>query len=383
MPPRQDRTSVVTVGTYPPTRCGLATFTANLRAAVAGPQVEVDVVRLVNAEDQRVRTPEVVAEWRRDDPVVPAAVVKAANGADAVLLQHEFGIFPGHDGAAVTTFLNRVRVPVVSVLHTVLAHPGAGQARVLDAVVARSATVVVQTEAARRRLVSATLVDPARVEVIPHGAALNLRGPVPLGGSRPRLLTWGLLGPGKGLEYAIDAVADLQRHGIAVDYVIAGDVHPAVRAATGDSYRHALAERVQARGVDGLVRFDGGYRDWESLRELVRSADIVLLPYESREQVTSGVLVEALAAGKPVIATAFPHAVELAASGAVAVVPHEQPAAMARALAAVLSQPAEAHRMAAAAARVARGHDWPAVGERYRSVIATACHERRAVGSVA
>jgi glycosyltransferase involved in cell wall biosynthesis len=109
----------------------------------------------------------------------------------------------------------------------------------------------------------------------------------------------------------------------------------------------------------------------------------VLLPYESREQVTSGVLVEALAAGKPVIATAFPHAVELAASGAVAVVPHEQPAAMARALAAVLSQPAEAHRMAAAAARVARGHDWPAVGERYRSVIATACHERRAVGSVA
>lgn len=366
--------TVITVGTYPPTRCGLATFTANLGAALQLRGLPVKVIRLAHRDELGgVNRPEVLVSWCRDDSGAPSQrVIAAANSGDVLLVQHEFGIFPGADGDSVIELLDSVSVPVVSVLHTVLARPSEHQRRILLDVVERSERVVVQTEAAQLRLVNNYGVDESVVEVIPHGAALNLSGPVPLRGFHPRLLTWGLLGPGKGLEHAIDAVALLARRGMATSYVIAGDVHPGVFANDGNAYRNGLQARAAERGVADRVEFDGGYRDWKALRELVRSADLVVLPYDSREQVTSGVLVEAIAAGKPVVATAFPHAVELSATGAVTVVPHERPEALARAIHEVLVRPGQAERMALAARSLAASHDWPAVAARYAAVLRTA-----------
>jgi glycosyltransferase involved in cell wall biosynthesis len=139
------------------------------------------------------------------------------------------------------------------------------------------------------------------------------------------LLTWGLLGPGKGIEWAIDAVADLADIRPRPTYVIAGATHPKVHAQSGESYREMLASRAAASAANGSVFFDDEYRDLRSLMDLIRSADLVVLPYDSQEQVTSGVLVDAVAAGRPVVSTAFPHAVELLASGAGIVVPRGDP----------------------------------------------------------
>ncbi len=139
---------------------------------------------------------------------------------------------------------------------------------------------------------------------------------------RPTILTWGLLGPGKGIEWAIDALAELVDLDPTPRYLVMGETHPRVVNREGEAYRSALQARAASRGIGHLVEFDARYLDLAALGRVVQEADVVLLPYDSREQVTSGVLVEALAAGKPVIATGFPHAVELLGGGAGLIVPH-------------------------------------------------------------
>jgi glycosyltransferase involved in cell wall biosynthesis len=214
-------------------------------------------------------------------------------------------------------------------------------------------------------------VDLETVHVIPHGApdaqassALLFRT------GRPMVLSWGLLGPGKGLEWGIEAFARLSRLEPAPRYVIAGQTHPKVLAHEGEAYRMRLVDQVRRMGLGSTVQFDGHYRDAASLAALIRQADVVLLPYDSTEQVTSGVLIEAVTAGKPVVATCFPHAVELLSGGAGLVVPHQDPAALADALRTVLTRPDLAAAMARAAAATSEQAHWPAVAARYRDVAA-------------
>ena len=153
-------------------------------------------------------------------------------------------------------------------------------------------------------------------------------------------------------------------------YVVAGQTHPKVLAAQGEHYRHQLQDQSRALGIADRVYFDDSYRDWESLRALVRSVDVVLLPYDSRDQVSSGVLVEAIASGKPVVATRFPHAEELLSQGAGLTVPQGDFQAMAAALDRVLYEPGLAARMAIASRREGATLLWPVVGATYRSLIA-------------
>jgi len=160
----------------------------------------------------------------------------------------------------------------------------------------------------------------------------------------------------------------LQRLRPLPGYVVAGQTHPRVRQRQGEAYRNQLQQQAARIGVADMLRFEDSYLDDDALGRLVRRADVVVLPYDSREQVTSGVLVEAIAAGKPVVATAFPHAVELLSSGAGIVVPHQDGAAIGEALYRVLTEPGQAQRMRAEAARLGPSLRWPAVAEQYRAL---------------
>jgi glycosyltransferase involved in cell wall biosynthesis len=211
------------------------------------------------------------------------------------------------------------------------------------------------------------------ITVIPHGASANFGGSVSASTPRPAVLTWGLIGPGKGIEHGIAAIAQMSICRPQPHYIVAGQTHPKVFEAEADRYRDSLQELARMHGVDDRVIFDSTYRDWDALRELVRSVDVVLLPYDSRDQVSSGVLVEALASAKPVVATRFPHAVELLGDGAGILVDHGDAAAMSVALHHVLFEPGVAEDMAAVARVIARRDLlWPTVGAAYRSVIAAA-----------
>jgi glycosyltransferase involved in cell wall biosynthesis len=353
------------VSTYPPTACGIATFSAALTRHLFRQGAHVDVLRLVDRREPQVLP--VVGQWVRDHGTAQDAALTLSD-VDTVLLQHEYGIFGGADGEDVLDLVHELKPPVVTVLHTVLARPTPGQHAVMAGLLDRSAAVITMTATGRDRLVSGWDADPARVVVIPHGAE-DHRGQLTAVAthrrSRPTVLTWGLLSEGKGIEWALLALAELARRGPVPQYRIVGRTHPRVLERDGDRYRDRLVALVDELGLGEHVRFVDRYLTQDELRREVDSADVVLLPYDSVEQVTSGVLSEAVAAGKPVVSTSFPHAVELLSGGAGIVVPHSDPDAIAAALLTLLDGTGTSLRMAQEARRIAPSLLWPRIADRY------------------
>jgi glycosyltransferase involved in cell wall biosynthesis len=354
------------LGTFPPTACGIATFSAALSAGLIAEGHSVDVVR-------------VSARPGLDDPLVLASMsgpagpwgtgAEVLDRTDVAIVQHEYGIYPGPDGDELLDVVARLDVPTIVVAHTVRTTPTPGQRRVLTELCESAGAVVVMTRSGQDRLIEGFGVDASKVHVIAHGAATPHAADAPdRRRGRPRLLTWGLLGPGKGIEWAIDALGELGEMHPFPEYLVAGATHPKVKERSGEEYRNMLIERAWASGVAPHVSFDDAYRDLPALTELITSADLVVLPYDSEEQVTSGVLVDAVAAGRPVVSTAFPHATELLGTGAGIVVPQRDPAALASAIRAVLTDPDLAGDMAAEARRLAPGLSWPAVASQYASL---------------
>jgi hypothetical protein len=227
----------------------------------------------------------------------------------------------------------------------------------------------VQSGAARALLLERYDVEAVKVRTIPHGAHPTL-GPALKLDDTPVVLSWGLISRDKGLEFGIEAIARLADLPSPPRYVIAGQTHPKVLAHDGEEYRRSLIRLAEDLGVADRVEFDDGYYDTGSVLTRVRHADVVLLPYRSRQQVVSGVLVEAIACGRPVVATRFPHAEELLSDGSGLLVPHEDPAAIAAALRRVLTDPVLAERAAATARRQGRSFAWESVGARYLELAA-------------
>jgi glycosyltransferase involved in cell wall biosynthesis len=337
------------------------------------------VVRVVD-QHQRTSPPEVVHQLLTSSPGGEAEAAAILNGFDAVVVQHEYGIYGGPDGDQVLAVLDRLTVPVIVVLHTVLTDPTLHQRDVLERVLTAADAVVTMTPTARRRLLQGYKVDPSRVALIPHGAPDNRRPPAlrPEPSGRATILTWGLLGPGKGIEWVVDALVALTDLDPQPRYLVVGQTHPRVVEREGEAYRNELIARAERAGVGHLLEFDDRYLTVAALGRIIADADVVVLPYDSREQVTSGVLVEALASAKPVIATGFPHAVELLSTGAGLIVPHGDPAAMAPALRRVLTEPGLADRMSAKAAAVSPQLLWPAVAARYRALASELIQDRDA-----
>ncbi len=359
------------LSTYPPTQCGIATFCDALASQLIADGAEVGVVRLVDTP--HAAPPPVVMQWATGRPIDAAQAAATLDTYDVAVIQHEYGIYGGADGMDVIEVAARLQVPVVTVLHTVLRTPTPNQHRVLAWLLDYSDAVVTMTTTARDRLIAGWGVDPARISVIPHGAQDNRSLVVPAAframgrapARRPVVLTWGLLAQGKGIEWALLALAELRTRIDLPSYRVVGQTHPRVRAAEGEAYRRRLLALTRDLGLTDWVSFDDRYLSGPELREVVRRADIVLLPYDSVEQVTSGVLTEAVAAGKPVVSTSFPHAVELLSGGAGVLVPQRDPGALADALEHVLTAGGAAATMATISRGLASSLLWPAVAARY------------------
>ncbi len=352
------------LSTYPTTQCGIATFTQALVTHLELGGAEVGVVRLVDAP-QRDSAP-VVDQLVIGARGSAAAAASVLNSYDVAMIQHEYGIFGGPDGADVLDVVARVHVPMIAVLHTVLTKPTRHQHEVLGELIKAMSAVVTMTETARQRLIQGWRVPPSKVSVITHGAVDNR---IDLGlqatGGTPTILTWGLLGEGKGIEWALRAMPGLSTLHRPPIYRIVGETHPRVVEREGEAYRNRLISLTRSLNLTARVQFDGRYLDGDSLRRVVRSADIILLPYDSKDQVTSGVLTEAVAAGKPIVSTMFPHAVELLAGGAGLLVPQRDPAAIRDALRRVLTEPGLAASMSATSRSLANDLLWPTVADRY------------------
>jgi polysaccharide biosynthesis protein PslF len=370
------RTHVGLLSPFPPTLGAVATFSAALADGLCVMGADVSVVRVADgspASDDRI-----VGELVNGSGRSVGECVELLNQSDIAVLQYDDGTYGNVDADELVNIIDMLRVPSVVVAHTILKTPTAKQKSQLEWIAATADRVVVMTGVARQRLCSDYRVDRRKVVMISHGGIVP-SGPRVRRPSRPTLLTWGLLGPGKGIERVIEAMGSLKDLPGRPRYLVAGPTHPRVLAADGEAYRDARMEQATRIGVADSVSLDGRYWNRSSLPDLVQSAAIVVLPYDSTDQVTSGVLVDAVVSGRPVVATAFPHAEELLSGGAGIVVGHDDPDALVAAIRSILTQPRLAGSMAAEARRLAPQMAWSAVVDEYLLLAHRLIAERRAV----
>jgi glycosyltransferase involved in cell wall biosynthesis len=361
------------LSTYPPTRCGLATFTLALATALSDSGTNESVIVRVDdlvAAGPSVDTPSVrvVADLHPGDVPGRAHAAEVLNENDVVVVQHEYGIYGGPDGDEVLDLMSQLTAPTIVVMHTVLASPTAHQRQVTQEIGELAGAVVAMTRTAMTLLVDEYGVPAAKVSLIPHGVDAWTAPPRARTSPNPVVLTWGLIGPGKGIEWGIRAMALLGDQDPAPVYRVLGQTHPKVVIDQGERYRDSLTALVDELGLAGRVELDGRYCELAELAAEVAAADVVLLPYDSRDQATSGVLVEAVAAGKLVIATRFPHSIELLSDGAGFLVDHEHPEQIAQAVVEALKDRARREAAFAVARAHAHANSWPAVALRYAAL---------------
>ncbi len=337
---------VALVGNYAPRKCGIATFTADIAEQLGRfqPETRIDVYALQDAADAPP-DPRVDAEILRDVPASYAHAARRMNedGVDAVWLQHEYGIFGGDCGEHVLALVERVAAPLIVTCHTVLSEPSARQEAIMRRLIARASHLMVMCQTGRDLLIARYEADPDRVSVIEHGAPDRpLRHSRAAGrASAPRLMTFGLLGPGKGLEAAIEALPAIVRRHPDVIYRIVGVSHPNELLQNGEAYRHGLQALAERLGVAAHIEWIDRFLDTDALVAMLEDCDIYLTPYLNLQQATSGTLSYAVALGRAVVSTPYVHARELLADTGGMLVQPNDPAAIAEAVGGLLDRPNE------------------------------------------
>lgn len=304
--------------------------------------------------------------------------------ADVLCVQHEFGIYGGPAGNHLLALLKEVRMPVVSTLHTILHQPDAAQRHVMDELVLRSDRLVVMARKGAEILLETYGAPDSKVEVIPHGipdvpfaAPEHFKEQFGVAG-KAVLLTFGLLGPGKGIEYAIRAMPEIIKRHPETVYLILGATHPNLVAREGEKYRTSLEHLADDLGVGDHVVFFNRFVSDNDLVQFIGAADIYLTPYLNEAQITSGALAYVFGAGKPVISTPYWHARELLADQRGILVPFRDSEAIAEAASSLLGDPARIERIRHRAYDASRSTIWPAVARRYLETFerARAAHRR-------
>lgn len=379
---------VALIGNYPPRQCGIATFTADLLASIrqASPGTDCFAVPITDT-DEGYQYPEPVRfEIRQNDLAsyrYAADFINISN-VDVACLQHEFGIFGGPAGSHLLTFVEQLRVPLVTVLHTILRDPDPAQIGVMKRVTASSDRLIVMSKMGADILSEVYSVPDEKIEFIPHGIPdvpfvdpIYYKDKLGLDGKRV-LLTFGLLAPGKGIENIIQALPEITAQNSDVVLVVLGATHPNIKKQDGEAYRLSLQRLAADLGVESHVVFYNRFVDLEELTEFIGAADVYITPYLNEAQITSGTLAYAFGMGKAVISTPYWYAKELLGDDRGILIPFADHGAVARAANEVLKDSAMSNRLRRHAYAVGRDMTWPVVGRGYMD-----CFTRVSEGRIA
>jgi len=381
------------LGDYLPRLCGIATFTHDLCESVAAAAPGADC--FVGAVNDRVEGYDYPQRVRFEflekdlDSYRRAADFLNFNNADVLCVQHEFGIYGGPAGSHLLALLKEVRMPVVTTLHTILQDPNPAQRQVMMELAQRSDRLVVMAQKGAEILRATYHVPDSKIDIIPHGIPdmpfVDSSFYKPQFGVEGRkvLFTFGLLGPGKGIEHVIEALPEIVSRHPNVVYLVLGATHPQLVAREGERYRLTLERLADDRGVKDHVIFYNRFVSAEDLREFIGATDIYLTPYLNEAQVTSGTLAYVFGAGKAVVSTPYWHAQELLADGRGVLVPFRDSKAIASGVSDLLSDQPKLEKIQRDAYAMGRGMIWPAAASRYLDSFQHARADRKATSRAA
>jgi glycosyltransferase involved in cell wall biosynthesis len=375
-----------------PRRCGIATFTGDLVAAVkaADPTARIHQVAIDEPSAARAYGPEVRWRIQQEDPDSYRAAALEINDSniDVVNVQHEFGLYGvWHDGAYddhLAVFLDALEKPSVTTFHTVPPEPEPWARQALRAASDKSDVIVVMAHTAAKLLADVYGITKEPV-VIEHGMpAIEPRGrhrfKRQLGiQDRQIVSTFGLVDPRKGLEFVIEAMPAIVRAHPSALYLVVGQTHPELLKRQGEAYRNSLVDVARAVGVRANVKFVNEYLTQRQIVDYLLASDVYVTPYLDPNQITSGTLAYALGAGKAIVSTPYLHAREVLSEGRGILVPFRDAPAIADAVTSILSNPGAKARLEQRAYEYGKEMAWPAIGQRVLALMRDVLDARETV----
>lgn len=377
--------NIINVGTYPPKQCGIATFSNDLRNSLLLHDNAVSIMALSDDSLEYQYTDEVVFNIKQNfkqDYIKAAAFINASSAIDLVILQHEYGIYGGRDGEYVLDLAKLIHKPYVLITHTVLPRPSKHQKQILNELCHRATGIVCMTEGSRDLLINLYEAPIELIRVIAHGvpdftkhSQLELKKSYGYDGQQI-ISTFGLIGPGKGLELGIRAIAELVPKYSNIRYLILGQTHPMLQRYEGEKYRQMLIALVDELNLSNNVNFVNKYLTTQELGEYLYMTDIYLSPYPNMDQAVSGTLAFAIGCGRAIVSTAYAYAYEVLREGRGLLAQEAKPISVAVLLEQILTSRELSESLKNKAYELGKTWTWPNIGGEYKRFFAQILNEK-------
>lgn len=365
---------ILNIGTYPPKQCGIATFSMDLRRSLMQNGNNVTIISISDETHEYVYPPEVIFNIRqhhKPDYLKAAQLINASPLIDLVIIQHEYGIYGGQDGELIMDLVKLLRRPYVLVTHTVLPQPSKYQKQILNYLCHRAAGIVCMTHRSANLLADLYEAPREVTSVIAHGVPVF---PVQTSAilkerfhyeDREIISTFGLIGPGKGLELGIRAMQKVYQDFPRAHYLILGQTHPMLKKTEGEKYRTMLENLVDNLGLSENITFVNRFLSDQELGDYLYLTDIYLSPYPNRDQAVSGTLAFAMGCGRAIVSTSYSYALEVLGQGRGLIASNPEPGELASLILSILKDRELKQRLQAAALSKGKSWTWPNVGRDY------------------
>lgn len=379
--------NILFLSTYPPRACGIATFTQDLVGELKKTgKINPEIVAVNDSDYQYPPEVRFTIDQQTPDSYYEAAEKINSSGACALMVEHEYGIYGGEWGEYVLNLTNNLKIPYFTTLHTVLPNPDDKQRENLSALIAKSQKVVTMAANTVGTLKNVYGADPEKIAVIHHGvpefpvkerdALKNESGCA----GRFVISTFGLLSPGKGLEYGVEAIAQVAKRHPEVLYLILGKTHPVIKRRNGEKYRESLENAVKNLGIENNVRFVNRYLEKEEIVKYLQLSDVYMTPYLSKDQAVSGTLAYAVGYGRVIISTPYIYACEMLAHGRGLLAEFHSAASIAEKINYVIENPEKKAEMEKKTLELGKTMMWREVAQNYLALFKSAAAQTNKKG---